>query len=312
MNTKDQSTAWLRFNRSILFAITFIFVFVDQTLARRAIPDDNLAYPVLITLKTARATSLGSGFYLNTGNALYLVTAKHVLATGLELDSGTQKVPDAELELLSYSKDLPTPKRILMTVNLSSLRASGDVKPHQSQDVVVVKLATVAPSNNEVPSPQISTFLPGVTMKESAESGLVSVGLAGVRTFDQVLVGNDAIIYGYPVSLGLPNNPQFDFLRPLLRKALIAGQDAQKHSIIIDGPVYRGNSGGPVFEIEPDGFQYHFLLIGVLTEFVPLVESTDDFAFRFNSGYSVAKPMDFVLELIKDQSSNKGSSPAAQ
>jgi hypothetical protein len=84
-----------------------------------------------------------------------------------------------------------------------------------------------------------------------------------------------------------------------LPKALIAGQDAQKHSIIIDGPVYRGNSGGPVFEIELDGPQHHFWLIGILTEFIPLAERTDDFGIQFNSGYSVAKPMDFVLELIK-------------
>ena len=41
----------------------------------RAMPDDNLAYPVLITLKTGG----GSGFYLNAKTAIYLVTAKHVL-----------------------------------------------------------------------------------------------------------------------------------------------------------------------------------------------------------------------------------------
>jgi hypothetical protein len=39
--------------------------------------------------------------------------------------------------------------------------------------------------------------------------------------------------------------------------------------------------------------------MGILTEFVPLREGTEDFVFQLNSGYSVAKPMDFVLELIK-------------
>lgn len=43
--------------------------------AIRALPDDNLAYPVLITLKN----STGSGFYVNTNTGMYLVTAKHVL-----------------------------------------------------------------------------------------------------------------------------------------------------------------------------------------------------------------------------------------
>ena len=286
--------------RSALIAVIFIFIFVDPSLARRAIPDDNLAYPVLITLKTRTVISRGSGFYLNTNNAMYLVTAKHVLAAGLDPDPETQKVPDAEVELLSYSKDHPAnPTKIWITVNLPTLKASGDVKAHQSQDVVVVKLAT-ADSPAQSGGGRNVSWRPGVTEKQqSAEAGAVGVPLEGVKTFDQVLVGNDAIIYGYPVSLGIPTNQQFDSLRPLLRKALIAGQDMQKQSIIIDGPVYKGNSGGAVFEIEPDGLQYHLWLIGILTEFVPLVEGTDDFAIQFNSGYSIAKPMDFVLELIK-------------
>ena len=42
---------------------------------QRALPDDNLAYPVLVTFKNSQ----GSGFYLTTPSALYLVTATHVL-----------------------------------------------------------------------------------------------------------------------------------------------------------------------------------------------------------------------------------------
>jgi Trypsin-like peptidase domain len=243
---------------SILLAISFVLVLVENAQARRAIPDDNLAYPVSITLKTAKLTSRGSGIYLNTDNAMYLVTAKHVLAAGLDLDPETQKVPDAQVELLSYSKEPLNPTKIWITVNLQTLRASGDVKAHQSQDVVVVKLAT-ADSPVQSGGHRNVSYLPGVTERQqSAEAGPVGATLDGIKTFDQVLVGNEAIIYGYPVSLGLPANPQFDPLRPLLRKALIAGQDPQKRSIIIDGPAYKGNSGGPVFEIELDGFNIVF------------------------------------------------------
>jgi hypothetical protein len=84
-----------------------------------------------------------------------------------------------------------------------------------------------------------------------------------------------------------------------LRKGLIAGLDHEKHSIIVDGPVYRGNSGGPVIEIEPQGLGHHFWLVGITTEFIPLAERAPDLQFVLNSGYSVAKPMDFVLDLIK-------------
>jgi S1-C subfamily serine protease len=276
------------FCRLILFVGIFLIV-VPHAHARRTIPDDNLAYPILLTLKTSNSRSVGSGFYLSTATTTYLVTAKHVLAAGLAS-------PDAELELLSYSKDLPIQKRIFIVVNLAALRAAGNVRLHQSQDVAVIKLGTF----NQTGAQVTTTFQPGVTVRESADSGIVSVGMDTVRTFDQVLVGNDALLYGYPVSLGIRESPQFDPLRPLLRKALVAGQDPQKRSIIIDGPVYRGNSGGPAFQIEQEGFGFRYSLIGVVVEFVPLTERAEDFTLTLNSGYSIVKPMDFVLELTKE------------
>lgn len=268
---------------------------------QRAIPADNLSYPVLITLKSANDLNVGfgSGFYLNTDDAVYLVTAKHVLAAALP-NPTTQKieVPDATFEALSYSKDLPN-QRILLSVDLAAVSQSGALKIHPSQDVVVVKVAVVAEAKGSGGGDNRKIAgVPGVTAKEMAQSGLLGVSMAAVKKFDQVLVGNDAILYGYPVSLALRKNALFDAFHPLLRKGLIAGQDAQQRSIIIDGPVYRGNSGGPVFEIDRDALQTRFYLVGVLTDFVPLVESTEDFGFQLNSGYSVARPMNFVLELI--------------
>ena len=272
---------------------------VNLAHARRMIPDDNLAYPVLIILKNKAGSTFGfgSGFYFGTAGAEYLVTAKHVIASGLPNEKTHQaEVPDLVLQLVSYSKDLPTPQRILLSVDFKMLLDKGDVKAHKTRDVAVVKLGTL----KEEPDHSLMTyFSPGVTKVEFAESGLVSAGMVAVRKFDQVLVGNDAILYGYPVSLGLPDTQQFDPLRPLLRRAFIAGKDAQKRSLIIDGPVYRGNSGGPVFEIDPEGADINFHLVGIMTEFIPLTEKGPDFMMLLNSGYSVAEPMDFVLELIQ-------------
>lgn len=42
----------------------------------RAIPDDNLAYPVLVELDSKETAT---GFYLSDKKYIYLVTAKHVL-----------------------------------------------------------------------------------------------------------------------------------------------------------------------------------------------------------------------------------------
>jgi hypothetical protein len=58
-------------NRGPLLLVVIIILALVGTLvgANRAIPDDNLAYPVLITLKNG---STGSGFFVNTGRAVYL------------------------------------------------------------------------------------------------------------------------------------------------------------------------------------------------------------------------------------------------
>lgn len=255
---------------SLIIALTLLAVCSAQ--AKRMIPDDNLAFPVLVVLKNkAGATfGFGSGFYFGKNTDQYLVTAKHVIASGLPSEKTKQpQIPDLVLELVSYSKDLPMPQRILLRVDFKVLLDKGDVKPHKTRDVAVIKVGTL---KEEQDHSMMAYFSPGVTKVEFADSGLVSTGMYQVRKFDQVLVGNDAILYGYPASLGLPDFPQFDPLRPLLRRAFIAGKDPLRRSIIVDGPVYRGNSGGPVFQIEQEPAQTSFYLIGVMVEFIPLTE----------------------------------------
>jgi hypothetical protein len=257
----------------------------DDASARRLVPADYLAYPVLLTLKTKNTLEYGCGFYLTADNAIYLITAKHLLAEGLLPADSTGKVPQAELELRSWSAS-GSGKRVVMTADFAALRQGRNVKPHPSQDVVAVKLAVSAPPLNTAPpggnrSASIS-LLRGVTMKESTANDLLAVPADDVVSFDQVAVGNDAIVYGYPILLGMPSNVEFDPALPVLGKALVAGRDAEKHSIVVEG-AHRGSSGGPVFELDPDGGTYK--LAGII------IDSLD-------ANYSLAKPVDFVLGLI--------------
>lgn len=46
----------------LLLAIALTLVFVNSAQARRMIPDDNLAYPVLIILQNKAGTTLGFGW----------------------------------------------------------------------------------------------------------------------------------------------------------------------------------------------------------------------------------------------------------
>jgi hypothetical protein len=122
--------------------------------------------------------------------------------------------------------------------------------------------------------------------------------MENIKKYDEVLVGNDAIMYGSPRSLALDVSAGLlDPLQPLLRHCLIAGVTLLKKTIILDSASYRGNSGGPAVEIEQDGFLQKLRIVGVVSEFVPLLEGSDDFVLRFNSGYSIIEPMDGIIDL---------------
>jgi hypothetical protein len=133
-----------------------------------------------------------------------------------------------------------------------------------------------------------------------------------MKTFDQVLVGNDVLVMGYPTSLQLGNLPELDPRRPLLRKGIVAGVNPATRSIILDSPMYFGDSGGLVLELDRDGLNTFYKIIGVVDKYVPYSESTktatSSTTFSMNSGYSIAVPMDFVLELIKDNDAKDGVS----
>ena len=72
-----------------LFVIHLVVLTARCVQGYQAIPTDNLAYPVLLTLK---GSGTASGFYLNDGTRMYLVTARHVLFDERKL---TLKSPSA-------------------------------------------------------------------------------------------------------------------------------------------------------------------------------------------------------------------------
>ena len=282
----------------LLVATLALTMVVMETRGQRKIPDDNLAYPVLITLQNG---TTGSGFYLNATSAIYFVTAKHVLfhTSGPSADQLLAESAD----LLSYPKDPKDQNRISLHLDLKTLETANLIHPHKSSDVAIVKVFTI--TKREGAEFKVTT-VPGVQMVSAAPSGLVGVGLDSVKKYDEVLIANDILVFGYPTSLGLKNIPQLDYSRPLLRTGIIAGKNDSLRSLILDCPIYPGNSGGPVLEIDDEGLQRHFKVVGIITQFVPVAEQWLNTTHGYtntsigNSGYAVAVPMDFVLDLIAD------------
>ena len=279
--------------------------------AQREIPDDNLAYPVLITM----GSSSGSGFFLTNGSSMWLVTAKHVLC-----NPQNQSLLETHAILRSYSKDPNDPNPNILELDLAALDRNGDVKRHPSQDVIAVKLFDLkdippAPTQADQPAPANTPPQPtqtkpftmsahaGVRVVNSATAGFLTVDPTTAITFDKILTGNDVIMFGYPVSLRLQQLPQLDLNRPLLRKGIVAGTNPAMKSVILDCPAYFGDSGGPVIEIDHPSFGVTtFRVIGVVLDYVPFIQTgqapTMVLSLWSNSGYSIIAPMDFVFELV--------------
>src|SRR6185436_8638766 len=94
-------------------------------------------------------------------------------------------------------------------------------------------------------------------------------------------------------------------------KGIVAGVNEQKKTLILDSFVFHGNSGGLVLAVEQSAAQTKQVrVIGVISQIIPVVASSLNprsphaAAERYNSGYSVAEPMDTVLELIEALQAN--------
>lgn len=252
--------------------------------------------PVLVSVGPSR----GSGFFFQASNSVYLITARHVLfndkadrtiSTNLSL-WGTQ----AECRAFAGPSNLePT----VMVIDLSLLLSRNEVRYSTNHDVAVVRVEDCHPTNSTW-----VTLCPGITLR-TATHVLSPIPPHFAQRFDDVPVGTDIYLFGFPSSVGLAELPQIDQEQPLLRKGIVAGINRSRRTIILDCPSYQGNSGGPVLTREPqDLINNKFNLIGVLTEWVPFQESWQNSRFGYvnqtlsNSGYSVVEPMDSVFELI--------------
>lgn len=278
-----------------LVVILLLTVAVDVG-ATRDIPDDNLAYPVLVTLDSNVSAS---GFYLKTDRHAYFVTARHVL-----IDETKNTPACGGATLLSYPRDSADRERNVLRLDLQLLSENGQIRYHAQGDAALVRIALVVTSGSR----DTLKFIDGVSVVERAPSGILAVEASAVKGFDQVMISNEVFIFGYPTSLGIKAIPQIDYRMPLLRKGIIAGKNESQKTIILDCPIYPGNSGGPVLEVDQvSAFKQTFRVIGMVIQFVPFAETWVSRPHGYsnltlsNSGYSVAVPMDVILDILWDE-----------
>jgi hypothetical protein len=265
----------------------------------RNLPDDNLSIPALIELEK----NSGSGFYLRNGDIYYLVTAKHVIFEKKE-ESIDFTLISSSAKITSYPRNLEIKNPIIFNLDLDRLFRNGNIKMHQSADVAIIKIGTSTVIEGSIARTIIneSGVISHFPTEYSAEDrSLVGMPKEQFKKYEEVLISNDVFIFGYPNSLGdQRENNQIDYSRPLLRKGIIAGKNNKNKTIILDCPVYFGNSGGLAVEIEDGKIRG----VGVICEYVPFTEIMQSMQYGTintsieNSGYSIITPFDFINELL--------------
>ena len=322
----------------LLFIATFFVLLLKNANSFRDIPNDNLSYPALLIDDKGES---GSGFFYNKEDAMYFVTARHVLFKGtpievkgipkflshkiewrdkkavfhgvmsdrekdewiqlqpkdkdviekLYLESKNQKLRATTATLFSYLYKIRETEMNEVQVELTKLYEQGMIKYHPSKDVTIIKIGTHEKIGNKISTKPLE----GVLVKNWG--GGVGLGENNFKLFDDVLIGNSIFVFGYPTSI-TNQNPFLDTKLPLLRKGVVAGKNNSLKAIILDCPMFHGNSGGLVLEVErtPESKEL-FRAIGLITNLVPF--RTEEWVQ--NSGYSIAVPMDFVEELIEGQ-----------
>lgn len=259
-----------------------------------SIPQEMIDKSVLITSQISREeVGYGSGFFYDMNNSLFLITAGHVLFKSEKDTSGRVRISlVSDSSYLSYYSDNPfrDPKTIIK-IETKKLLNEHKIIYLPVIDLAIVKLATKINDSiyNQL---NFSYIYNHGSIYEFAASGATSI--------NNISVGDDVFIFGFPKSLALADVKLFDSDRPLIRKGAIGGIDANNIRIIIDCPSYPGNSGGPVCVAH--GKQIS--LIGFVDSFIPLVERSEDLLYKtvntqvFNSGYTVVIPMDFANAAI--------------
>ena len=255
----------------------------------RSLPDNNLSYPILIETNNGS----GSGFYYRNDEKLFIVTARHVL---FEKDEDSKYVlRDSKILVTSYDQDLDIKEPLELEMDLTKLNIRKDDK----NDIVLVEFADMSVDDKKN---KIMKVLDGAKQLSTKVANIVVVPPSSLKKYNDVTVSNDVYILGYPSSLSDQKMCQIEPKRPLLRKGIVAGKNDTNGTIILDCPVYFGNSGGLAIEVERIKDHITYKVIGVVSQYIPFVERLissigyTNLSYE-NSGYSVVVPVDTIEKL---------------
>lgn len=253
--------------------------------------DPYTTYSIEIS-SSASKKSMGSGFLLQASNSVYVVTARHVLFH--DIGANNWQLNCNEIKVDAFWPEGTNESRVEVIIDLNTVIKAGDLRFSTNHDIAMVRIEQ---SDNPTNKAFGVTTLPGVQIP-SATKSLRLVPVEQVeKSYDASLVGEEIYIFGYPSSIGFGGYPQFDQTHPLMRKGIIAGLNPPRRTIIIDCPVYYGNSGGPVVMRKHEGPINRFIVVGIVIEFIPF-QGKANVLDKLNTGYSVVESSETILSMV--------------
>lgn len=242
-----------------------------------------------ISIPGTDSVKVGSGFFIQKeteyDTIVYLVTARHVLGN---FASNHSLRPHGDSLDISFTGDVSKPGLTTIRIPLHSI-AGTLLKWDNYHDVAAIRLASLR--NNQF------TFFPTTRIIKIGSSPTITRNRITdfFVSIDQVEISSDVFLIGFPRAIGLKEYPQYDYECPLLSKGIVSGIYTARSTIIIDTPVYGGNSGGPVFMVEPTTSRIK--IIGVAIELIPVRDRKQN--YQDNSGYSVVASIEHILTLLE-------------
>lgn len=250
----------------------------------RPIHEALLACPILITFEDG---SSGSGFLLGINDVQFLITARHVLY------DDSYKLRNDRCRLICQTRVEANKDTKIFATEFNDL----NVFHSTHDDIAIIDIGRK--NSDEL------HLTKGTRVEQENELNTTGLYKSNTLTIEEAYEGNDVYVFGYPTSIGLKRLPQYDFSKPLIRKGIISGINKENETIIIDCPVYHGNSGGPVLIAEMiAGGNIEYKVIGIVSQLIPYEEKWYNKqsklvnTYHYNSGYSVVISMNRIFKLL--------------
>jgi S1-C subfamily serine protease len=230
--------------------------------------------------------AVGTGFFAQDTVSLdlYLVTARHVVQSDLRARVPSQRLDSHETEVIELR--IPKDGWIFHPQHERKIRIAGEKEEVAAVDVAVAPIS-------HIKERRVRAIAYCSHPCADAEEG---------RFLDEDPVPpRSVLVWGFPADLGFTLTEQ----RPMARYGMVAMVAEEpfvrtddllrdERVILIDAPVFRGNSGGPVFDYPASG---SMKLAGLISSTNPNLE------------YGIAEPVSRIREALE---AARTSMPAAR